>query len=127
MTTLDALLAVNGGVFHLGRRPGLRPLTAGLRGAGWQVSVIDGRVTTTKASLLGALASELAFPEWFGHNWDALADCLSELSRVAIVVNHPGAHSAFDTLAEIVGDLSSGGQAILLVMRPGWARQVGGS
>ncbi len=118
MTTFDALLTSNGGVFHLGRRPGLRLLTGGLRTAGWRVAVIDGRVTATKESVLGALATELAFPEWFGHNWDALADCLSELPRVAIVVNHPGVHSAFATLAEIVGDLLSGGQAILLITRP---------
>lgn len=119
MTSLDALLAADGGIFRLGRRPGLRLLTGGLRSAGWRVAVIDGRVTATKASVLGALAAELAFPEWFGHNWDALADCLSELPRVAIVISHPGAHAAFDTLAEIVGDLYSGGQTILLVTRPG--------
>ena len=117
MTTLDALLAATGGVFHLGRRPGLRPLTAGLRGAGWRVTVIDGRLTNTKQALLSALAGELAFPEWFGHNWDALADRLAELPRLAIVINHATAHSAFVTLAEIVTDLHTDGAAMLLVMR----------
>lgn len=31
-------------------------------------------------ALLGALAEALKFPDWFGGNWDALADCLNDLS-----------------------------------------------
>jgi hypothetical protein len=30
--------------------------------------------------LLNNLASALGFPDWFGHNWDALEDCLTDLS-----------------------------------------------
>ena len=30
--------------------------------------------------LIGALAEALKFPDWFGGNWDALADCLNDLS-----------------------------------------------
>jgi hypothetical protein len=33
-----------------------------------------------KAVLLNNLASALGFPDWFGHNWDALEDCLTDLS-----------------------------------------------
>ncbi len=33
-----------------------------------------------KATLLARFASALQFPDWFGHNWDALADCLTDLS-----------------------------------------------
>jgi len=33
-----------------------------------------------KPSLLGALAVALDFPAWFGGNWDALEDCLTDLS-----------------------------------------------
>ena len=33
-----------------------------------------------KAALLNNLASALGFPDWFGHNWDALEDCLTDLS-----------------------------------------------
>lgn len=31
-------------------------------------------------ALIGALAETLKFPDWFGGNWDALADCLGDLS-----------------------------------------------
>jgi hypothetical protein len=33
-----------------------------------------------KEALLERLASALGFPAWFGGNWDALEDCLSDLS-----------------------------------------------
>jgi hypothetical protein len=33
-----------------------------------------------KAALLHHMASALGFPDWFGHNWDALEDCLTDLS-----------------------------------------------
>lgn len=33
-----------------------------------------------KAGLLAELARAFALPDWFGHNWDALQDCLCDLS-----------------------------------------------
>lgn len=33
-----------------------------------------------KEQLLKSIAAALGFPEWFGHNWDALEDCLTDLS-----------------------------------------------
>jgi hypothetical protein len=33
-----------------------------------------------KAALLRAIGREMDFPDWFGGNWDALEDCLTDLS-----------------------------------------------
>ena len=33
-----------------------------------------------KADLLRTIAEALDFPDWFGNNWDALEDCLTDLS-----------------------------------------------
>lgn len=33
-----------------------------------------------KEQLLKNIAQALEFPDWFGHNWDALEDCLTDLS-----------------------------------------------
>lgn len=43
----------------------------------WRIDL--GRVGD-EAMLFKALARSLRFPEWFGHNWDALADCLTDLA-----------------------------------------------
>lgn len=33
-----------------------------------------------KPALLRSIAASLGFPDWFGDNWDALEDCLTDLS-----------------------------------------------
>ncbi len=53
--------------------------TTGFRAPGWHVVRLDGRLRR-KRDLLRALASELKFPGYFGENWDALEECLADLS-----------------------------------------------
>ena len=48
--------------------------------ARWTPFVVDGRSAATKGAFLHTVATACAFPTWFGHNWDALADCLADLS-----------------------------------------------
>lgn len=33
-----------------------------------------------KAGMISSIAAALGFPQWFGGNWDALEDCLTDLS-----------------------------------------------
>lgn len=51
-----------------------------LRGAEFDLVRIDLDSVSDKERLLEQLSSVLAFPSWFGHNWDALEDCLTDLS-----------------------------------------------
>lgn len=69
-------------------RAGVRPLPPGsaaalcaaAAGNGFACRRLDLAGCTGKADLLRRLAAALDFPDWFGHNWDALDDCLGDLS-----------------------------------------------
>jgi len=47
---------------------------------GMDAARIDLDGCTSKAEFLARTAEALAFPAWFGHNWDAFFDCLADLS-----------------------------------------------
>jgi Barstar (barnase inhibitor) len=48
---------------------------------GLDLAALDGAVITDKATLLAALGRALAFPAYYGGNWDAAEECLADLAE----------------------------------------------
>ena len=48
--------------------------------------VLDCAKIEDRRQLHEALARELAFPEWYGHNLDALMDCLTDLDDTTVTL-----------------------------------------
>jgi hypothetical protein len=47
---------------------------------GWRFFYLDGRQARDKANFLRAAATAMDFPAYFGHNWDAFEECLTDLA-----------------------------------------------
>lgn len=116
MDSLAALLADSGraGVYHLNREA-------------WEVASSSGTANLVcvridighahdKADFLGHVAQAMGFPQSFGRNWDALADCLKDLSWLPgkgwVVVLEKSKHFAgghrheFDEAMDLMGEVA---------------------
>ena len=71
--------AAAAGVHHLPHGP-IDDLLAGATAADCLVLRVDLSSARNKAEMLAGIGKALRFPEWFGHNWDALADCLQDMA-----------------------------------------------
>ncbi|WP_084215666.1 barstar family protein [Pseudonocardia spinosispora] len=60
----------------------VRKLTRTTGEGGVHPVVIDGKDCADEAALFGTLAEKLAFPDYFGRNWDALDECFSDLLEI---------------------------------------------
>lgn len=82
----------------------------------FRVGILDGRRCPTKAALLEELARVFEFPPHFGRNWDALEDCLTDLTwrpgagywlfvyaADRLLADDPPSYDAFLTLLADVG------------------------
>jgi RNAse (barnase) inhibitor barstar len=103
-----------GGVWFLPNRIEPKSLQSAAKRAGFDAFVIDGSKIARKEQLLNAAALALRFPKDFGHNWDALEECLTDLEWVdgegfliyydhidGLLEAHP---DQFETLVEILRD-----------------------
>jgi RNAse (barnase) inhibitor barstar len=81
---------------------------------GWQLFVLDGEKITNKAEFLQACAIAMQFPDYFGQNWDAFHDCITDLDWLnakgyllvytqpdVFAKTHPG---DWETLLELLQD-----------------------
>jgi RNAse (barnase) inhibitor barstar len=55
-------------------------LADAVRGSTLDLATISLSGIRDKPELLKRIAATLAFPQWFGENWDALEDCLTDFS-----------------------------------------------
>jgi RNAse (barnase) inhibitor barstar len=115
LEALESLLEENrGGVYFLANRVEPKSVQAVAKRAGYAFFHIEGKNITRKEQLLNHVATVLQFPNHFGHNWDALEECLTDLEWVdgdgyVIYYDHIdgllGTHpDQFETLVEILRD-----------------------
>jgi RNAse (barnase) inhibitor barstar len=101
------------GVHHLPHGP-IDDLLAGAGAAGCLVSRVDLTGARNKSEMLAAIGKALRCPEWFGHNWDALTDCLLDMGWLpatgyVVILDHcDGIHARaeddFVTLTQVFQD-----------------------
>jgi RNAse (barnase) inhibitor barstar len=81
---LDELLATitetGGGPLVEAPAAARRDLVDALTARGWVATLVDRAPVRDRETLLHALYQACELPGWFGFNWDALLDCLSDLS-----------------------------------------------
>ena len=115
---LDALKELlqegRGGVHFLAAHAPLKDVQAAARKAKYACFHIEGKTIARKEQLLNHVATALRFPDHFGHNWDALEECLTDMEWVdapgyviyydhidALLAAHP---DQFETFVEICRD-----------------------
>lgn len=116
----------NNGVYYIDRND-REALVEAATGTGFQVAPIGFHGCAGKHDALARIATALQFPDWFGNNWDALADCLGDLSWLPAGGNLLVLDAAWDwrerdaedfaTLLEICGETA---HAWLRERRPFW-------
>ncbi|MGI8333354.1 barstar family protein [Actinomadura scrupuli] len=70
------------------------------QGAGWRPFWLAGQTVTDKEEFLEMSAEGLEFPDWFGHNWDALADCLTDLTWATSMAGYLIVYAGWQALAQ---------------------------
>ena len=115
LDALEKLLEENrGGVWFLPNHADVKAVQSAAKGNGFAFFHIEGKNITRKEQLLNHAATALRFPADFGHNWDALEECLTDLEWVdadgyvlyydhidGLLTAHP---DQFETLVEILRD-----------------------
>lgn len=67
------------GVYHLPHMD-KKSVLAAARANGFAAFRVDLAKAGNRDEMLDGIAKALKFPKWFGHNFDALADCLADMA-----------------------------------------------
>jgi len=126
MTDLRTLLTegLRPGVYRWQSSLGADDVRREVAAAGWDFVLLDTTDVHDKAGFLDVCATAFDFPRWFGRNWDALADSLSDRSTgepevvlwtgVEHLLEHD--HDTVDVALQIFAeDSSNSGQLRFLV------------
>jgi RNAse (barnase) inhibitor barstar len=110
----DLLGGKAGGVFFLPRHATPRDVQVAAKRAKFAFFHVEGKNIARKEQLLNHVATALRFPGYFGENWDALEECLTDMEWIdapgyliyydhfdALLANHP---DQFATFLEICRD-----------------------
>jgi len=70
----------------------------GLQKLGTEIFYLDGREIRDKLSFFQKVAEVMRFPAYFGYNWDALEECITDLdwcpaARYILIYDYPEAFS----------------------------------
>lgn len=100
MPTLHTVLTdpAMAGIYRVPARLSVAAVTRRIASTDVRFALLSGNVITDKATLLRAAAAALAFPPYFGRNWDAFADCLTDLSWLPA----PGHAILYDNPAPLI-------------------------
>ena len=110
----NLLEEARGGVYYVPGSVAPKQVLAAAKRAGQAYFHIEGRNITRKEQLLNHVATALHFPKDFGHNWDALEECLTDMEWAdadgyvlfydhvdGLIATHP---DQFETFVEICRD-----------------------
>lgn len=81
---------------------------------GFVLRTVQGKKCGTSSNLFDEFAQALAFPDYFGHNWDALEECLADLEwlpakgYIILIADAqavlPDDEEEYETLLEVLDD-----------------------
>ncbi len=71
-----------GGVFYLPEHASPKDVQAAAKRAKFAYFHIEGKNIARKEQLLNHVATALRFPDYFGGNWDAMEECLTDMEWV---------------------------------------------